>query len=154
MQEDKKAERYERLEKQICDLLKKSNDTTAHMATVAAVLAHKMEYFFWCGFYRVETENLVVGPYQGPIACQLLPKDKGVCWTAVNRNETIIVRNVEEFPGHIACDSRSKSEIVVPIRNVDGKVVAVLDIDSKDLASFDEIDANYLEKIVKHIKID
>lgn len=148
MKEKIKVQRYERLYKQIADLLKKSNDTTAQMATISAVLYHKMNCFFWCGFYKAEAENLVVITYQGPLACQLLPKNRGVCWSAINNNKTIIVPDVHDFPGHIACDSRSRSEIVVPVRNRQGKPVAVLDIDSREVNSFDETDALYLEKIV------
>lgn len=154
MKENIKSERYERLYQQISDLLKKTNDTTAQMATVSAVLFHKIDYFFWCGFYKVEPENLVVVTYQGPLACQLLPKNEGVCWSAVNNNKTLIVPDVHAFPGHIACDSRSKSEIVILLRNKNGNPVAVLDIDSKELNSFDEIDAGYLEKIVNLINVD
>ena len=118
------------------------------MATVAAILHHKMDGFFWTGFYLLRDGNLIVGPYQGPAACQVLPKDTGVCWTGINRGESIIVPDVEKFPGHIACDSRSKSEIVVPVRDNTGQVIAVLDVDSKQLNQFDETDAAGLEKIV------
>jgi L-methionine (R)-S-oxide reductase len=148
LEENIKARRYERLYKQISDLLKKCDDTSAQMATISAVLYHKLNYFFWCGFYKVEPENLVVVTYQGPLACQMLPKNKGVCWSAVNSNKTIIVPDVHDFPGHIACDSRSRSEIVVPVRNHDGIPVAVFDIDSKEADSFDETDSFYLEKII------
>jgi GAF domain-containing protein len=118
------------------------------MATVAAVIHHKMDGFFWTGFYLLSDGTLLVGPYQGPVACQVLDKDTGVCWTGINEQKTIIVPDVEQFPGHIACDSRSKSEIVIPVRNKDGQVIAVLDVDSKHLDQFDEIDAAGLEKIV------
>ncbi|MEI6122734.1 MAG: GAF domain-containing protein [Bacteroidota bacterium] len=151
MTPDKKSARYERLFEQLSELLKKCSDTHAQMATISAVLFHKMPTYFWCGFYRVEPENLVVITYQGPVACQLLLKNKGVCWAAVNQNKTIVVENVETFPDHIVCDSRSKSEIVVPIKNKMGVVKAVLDIDSEKLNSFDEIDVKYLEKIVQLI---
>ena len=144
----KKTGRYTRIYQQIKELMPKSNDSIAHMATVASILQHKMDYFFWCGFYRIVEGELVVGPYQGLVACQKLQKDKGVCWASVNQNKTIIVPDVHLFPGHIACDSRSNSEIVVPLRNKSGKVIAVLDVDSKDYNSFDEIDAEFLEKIV------
>jgi len=154
MKENTKALRYERLYQQISELLVKCDDTNAQMATISAVLFHKLKYFFWCGFYRVTPENLVVITYQGPLACQLLPKNTGVCWAAVNKNETIIVPDVRAFPGHIACDSRSKSEVVVPLRNSQGIPVAVLDIDSKEVNSFDETDAFYLEKILKLIKVN
>lgn len=154
MKENSKSLRYERLYKQISELLVKSDDIHAQMATISAVLYHKLTYFFWCGFYRVESENLVVVTYQGPLACQLLPKNTGVCWAAVNQNKTIIVPDVHAFPGHIACDSRSKSEIVVPLHNRQGDPVAVLDIDSKEINSFDETDAFYLEKILKLIHVN
>jgi L-methionine (R)-S-oxide reductase len=151
MEESKKKNRYVRLLTQISELLKKCDDTTAQMATIAAILYHKMDYFFWCGFYRVDIENLVVVAYQGPVACQLLPKPKGVCWAAIIENRSVIVADVHAFPGHIACDSRSRSEIVIPLRNSFGKIIAVLDVDSKSINSFDETDKYYLEKIVQMI---
>ncbi len=119
------------------------------MATINAVLYHKMESFFWIGFYLFQEEKLQVGPYQGSLACINLAKDTGVCWAAINQNKTIIVDNVNTFPGHIACDTRSQSEIVIPLKDNKGKIVGVLDIDSKTVASFDETDALYLEKIVQ-----
>jgi GAF domain-containing protein len=121
------------------------------MATAVAVLHHKMEYFFWTGFYLLQDGKLLVGPYQGPVACQELAKDKGVCWAGIHQNQTIVVPDVHQFPGHIACDSRSNSEIVVPLRNSKKEIIGVLDVDSKDLGSFDEIDAKWLEKIVELI---
>jgi GAF domain-containing protein len=148
MEKQKKINRYKRLYLQIEELLKKSNDETAHMATVSAVLYHKIEYFFWCGFYRLVNGELIVGAYQGPVACQILSKNKGVCWAAVNEKKTIVVSDVQQFPGHIACDSRSKSEIVIPYFDKNKNVIAVLDVDSSELHSFDEIDAEYLEKII------
>jgi len=106
--------RYKRIYEQLRGLLTKTNDKIARMATIVAVLHHKMPHFFWTGFYRIVDGELIVGPYQGPLACQVLGKNKGVCWACVNRKETIIVPDVEKFPGHIACDPRSKSEITVP----------------------------------------
>ncbi len=153
MEENKKKQRYKRLLSQIAELMKKCDDTTAQMATIAAVLYHKMDDFFWCGFYRVDRENLVVVAYQGPVACQLLPKPNGVCWAAVKENKSLVVADVHAFPGHIACDSRSRSEIVIPVRDKSGKVVAVLDVDSTALNSFDETDKFYLEKIVQLISV-
>lgn len=145
----KKEERYQRLIRQLDDLLKKPGSYDSKLATIAAVLHHKMEYFFWTGFYFLTEEGqLVVKSYQGPVACQLLEKNTGVCWAAVNQKKTIIVPDVHQFPGHIACDSRSLSEIVIPIFDRNKKVAGVLDIDSKDLSSFDETDAIHLEKIV------
>ncbi|GAB1404561.1 MAG: GAF domain-containing protein [Lentimicrobiaceae bacterium] len=151
MDSSKKAARYQRLTDQIAELLHKSPDQTAKMATISAVLFHKMEYFFWCGFYRVDGERLIVGPYQGPVACQVL-EGRGVCLAAVHQGETIVVQDVNNFPGHIACDSRSKSEIVVPVFNREGRITAVLDVDSSQIASFDDTDAMYLEKIVALLK--
>lgn len=144
-----KAKRYERLHKQIKDLIdKSSNNHLSNMATICAVLHHKMEYFFWTGFYLLQDGKLQVASYQGPLACIDLEKDTGVCWAGINQKETVIVKNVEEFPGHIACDSRSKSEIVVPVKNAGGETMGVLDVDSSVLNSFDETDAEWLEKIV------
>lgn len=148
MEKQRKINRYKRLLTQIEDLLKKCNDGTARMATISAVLHHKIEYFFWCGFYRLVDGELIVGPYQGPVACQVLSKNKGVCWACVNEKKTVVVPDVHKFPGHIACDSRSKSEIVVPYKDSNGKVIGVLDIDSSEFNSFDETDAEYLEKII------
>jgi L-methionine (R)-S-oxide reductase len=148
---DKKSSRYTRLEKQISDLFQKNRDTDARMATINAVLYHKMDGFFWVGFYLLKEGHLIVGPYQGPLACLELEKDKGVCWAGINQNQTIVVQDVHQFPGHIACDSRSKSEIVIPLRNPDNKVIGVLDIDSSLLANFDNTDAFHLENIVKQL---
>jgi len=151
MESSKKRGRYERLITQLDELTKKSNDPIARMSTISAVLYHKMEYFFWTGFYLLRSGQLVVGPYQGPVACQILRKDTGVCWASVNSMKPVIVEDVEKFPGHIACDSRSKSEIVVPVFNVQGVLVGVLDVDAKDLACFDETDREMLEQIVRFI---
>ena len=145
---DKKKGRYERIHQQLKELLTATDNRISRMATIAAVLHHKMDGFFWTGFYLLSDGNLFVGPYQGPVACQVLAKDTGVCWTGVNQGKTIIVPDVNQFPGHIACDSRSRSEIVVPVRNKDGLILAVLDVDSKHLDHFDETDAAGIEKIV------
>lgn len=153
MDSDKKSKRYERLYDQIESLLAGKDYPVARMATTAAVLHHKMEYFFWTGFYLLDDGELVVGPYQGPVACIVLEKDKGVCWAGLNRKETIIVPDVHAFPGHIACDSRSRSEIVVPLKDREGNVKGVLDIDSRDLSSFDEVDARWLEKIIQLLEL-
>lgn len=154
MEKHKKEGRYQRIFKQLESLMAKSTDIHARMATVIAVLHHKMEYYFWTGFYILGTDReLVVRSYQGPVACQVLEKGKGVCWAGINRKETIVVEDVHQFPGHIACDSRSRSEIVVPFRNKQGEIVGVLDVDSKNPGAFDEIDAKWLEKILKLIEI-
>ncbi len=151
MDSAKKAGRYQRIYKQLEVLVPKSNDTQARMATVIAVLHHKMDFFFWTGFYMVQGEEMIVRMYQGPVACQVLEKNKGVCWAAFNQQKTIVVGDVEKFPGHIACDSRSKSEIVVPLKNSKEKIIGVLDVDSNTVASFDEVDAEWLEKILRLI---
>ena len=151
MEKKKKEQRYERLYQQIRELIKEKKYPLARMATIVAVLHHKMEHHFWTGFYLLEDGELIVGPYQGPVACILLKKNTGVCWAGVNEGKPIVVPDVQQFPGHIACDSRSRSEIVVPLRNSEGKIRGVLDVDSKDLGSFDEVDAEWLEKILQLI---
>jgi len=110
-----------------------------------------MDGFFWTGFYLLRDGKLIVGPYQGPVACQVLDKDTGVCWTGINEQKTIIVPDVKKFPEHIACDARSRSEIVIPVRDRHGQIIAVLDVDSRHLDQFDETDAAELEKIVNLI---
>ncbi len=142
----KKEGRYLRIISQLEGLLTKTSDPVARMATIAAVLSHKFDYFFWCGFYMVHPDRLIVGPYQGPVACQVL-QGTGVCLAAVNENSSIVVPDVHQFPGHIACDSRSNSEIVVPVRSSTGQIMAVLDVDSASFNSFDETDRIWLEKI-------
>ncbi len=151
MEDKKKEGRYSRLYKQLEELVKKSDNASARMATIIAVLHHKMDYFFWTGFYLIDDGKMTVNMYQGPVACQILEKDKGVCWAAFNQQKSIVVEDVHAFPGHIACDSRSSSEIVVPLKNADGQVIGVLDVDSKDKASFSDVDAVWLEKILELI---
>lgn len=148
MNKDLKQGRYARIYEQLQGLLAKPGNAASRMATIAAVLSHKKQYFFWTGFYILDNGELIVGPYQGPVACQLLAKNTGVCWAAINSGATIVVPDVHKFPGHIACDSRSNSEIAVPVRNREGKIIGVLDVDSKDFNSFDETDREWLEKIV------
>lgn len=142
-----KTEKYQQLYKQLESLLDGESDQIANMANMAALI-HETFGFWWTGFYIVKDEQLVLGPFQGPVACTRIPYGKGVCGTAWQRQETIVVPDVEEFPGHIACSSLSRSEIVVPIF-ADGSVYAVLDIDSKELATFDQTDKEWLEKTVK-----
>ena len=144
-----KAGRYERIYSQLEELLKDNPNPIARMATITAVLHNKMDYFFWTGFYLLDKGQLIVGPYQGSLACIKLKKDTGVCWAGINTGATVIVPDVHAFPGHIACDSRSNSEIVVPLKNSKDEIIGVLDVDSKELNSFDEVDANWLEKILK-----
>ena len=146
-----KEEQYKFLVSQITSLIDGEKDMIAVMSNVAAAI-HQTMGFWWTGFYRVIDNELVLGPFQGPVACMHIPYGKGVCGTAWQRGETVIVPDVELFPGHIACSSESKSEIVVPVFDNDGKVMAVLDIDSDRLATFDDIDRKYLEDICKLIK--
>lgn len=148
MEQSKKGGRYQRIYDQIAELLIKSNNPLSNMATIVAVLHAKMDYFFWTGFYLLQDGRLQVGPYQGSLACIDLPEPKGVCWAALKQEKSVIVANVHDFPGHIACDSRSNSEIVVPLYNNTGRIIGVLDVDSADQNSFDEIDQQWLEKIV------
>lgn len=137
---------YESLLPQIRSVVEDESDEVANMANVAAVLREAFG-FFWIGFYRNIGGELVLGPFQGPLACTRIAEGKGVCGSAMAQKKTLIVPNVEEFPGHIACSSRSRSEIVVPgLRN--GQVVFVLDIDSEQLAEFSELDQRYLEQVV------
>ena len=145
-----KTEKYRLLERQVAALLEGETDVIAKMANIAAVL-HGTFGFWWTGFYRVAEDELVLGPFQGPVACMHIPFGKGVCGTAWKRNETVVVPDVEQFPGHIACSSASRSEIVVPVHGPDGAVAAVLDIDSDRLATFDEEDKVWLERIVTHL---
>jgi len=148
MNPDKKRGRYERIFKQLSELLTATENPVSRMSTMASVLHHKMDGFFWTGFYLLNKEQLLVGPYQGPVACQELEKDRGVCWTVINKNKTLVVPDVEKFPGHIACDSRSRSEIVIPVRDKKERIIGVLDVDSKEPGHFDEEDAAGLEMIV------
>lgn len=140
--------RYRRLHEQLSALFVKTDDPVARMATACAVLHHKLPHFFWTGFYRLQDGKLVVGPYQGPLACSVLPGPDGVCWAAVTCGASVLVPDVHAFPGHVACDARSRSEIVVPVRDADGAVVAVLDVDSDRPEAFSEADREGLEAIV------
>jgi GAF domain-containing protein len=142
-----KEEKYTILYKQIASVIQNESDAIANMANVSAMI-HQTFSFWWTGFYRVIGEELVLGPFQGPLACSRIAYGRGVCGTAWKDGRTQVVPDVEQFPGHIACSSASKSEIVVPLFK-DGKVVAVLDIDSEQLATFDETDKLWLERIVE-----
>jgi len=153
MEDHKKEGRYSRIYNQLSELVLKSNSSTARMATIIAVLHHKMDYFFWTGFYLIEKGEMTVNMYQGPVACQILEKDKGACWTAFNKKETVVIEDVNSFPDHIACDSRSNSEIVVPFKNSEGKIIGVLDIDSSQKGSFTDVDAKWLEKILELVGV-
>ncbi|MBP5589483.1 MAG: GAF domain-containing protein [Bacteroidales bacterium] len=141
-----KENRYEELLSKIEAVTFKEKDFIANMANISALIKEAFD-FLWVGFYIVKDDELVLGPFQGPIACTRIKKGRGVCGTAWQNEETIVVPDVDKFPGHIACSSLSKSEIVVPILRND-MVFAVLDIDSDNLDTFDEVDALYLKKII------
>lgn len=142
-----KEEKYRALLPQLKSLIEGEDDLIANLANVAAALKETF-HFFWVGFYRVQGEELVLGPFQGPIACTRIRKGRGVCGTSWAKAETLIVPDVDAFPGHIACSSLSRSEIVVPlIRRGENEVWGVLDIDSENLNSFDEIDVRFLEEV-------
>lgn len=143
----KKKETYEQLLPQIASLIEGETDETSVLANVCAALHEAFDTFFWTGFYLVRHDELRLGPFQGPVACMHIQHGRGVCGTAWAEARTQVVPDVELFPGHIACSSLSRSEIVVPITNNAHRVVGVLDIDSKDLAAFDATDQFYLEQL-------
>jgi GAF domain-containing protein len=144
-----KAERYASLLPQIKALIEGESNLVANLANIAAAL-HEAFGFWWVGFYLVEGDELVLGPFQGPVACTRIGRGRGVCGTAWQKGQTIVVEDVEQFPGHIACSSASRSEIVVPMWK-GNKVWGVLDIDSEKLATFDECDQEWLEKLCQMI---
>lgn len=145
-----KEDMYRELLPQLRALVETETNRIANLANIAAALKQTFD-FFWVGFYLVEGDELVLGPFQGPIACTRIRLGRGVCGTAWKEERTLIVPDVEQFPGHIACSSDSKSEIVVPMMK-EGKMVGVLDIDSDCLDSFDEVDARYLEEVCKYVR--
>ena len=147
-----KKERYLSLIPQIEALLEGETDMVANLANICAALKEQFGWF-WVGFYLVKDNELVLGPFQGPVACTRIGYGKGVCGAAWQQQKTLIVPDVEAFPGHIACSSLSKSEIVIPVYNNDS-IVAVLDVDSEELDQFDETDARYLEQIVKLVNFN
>lgn len=149
--ETDKARQYQSLIPQIGALLEGETDLVANLGNVAAALKEQFGWF-WVGFYLVKEGELVLGPFQGPVACTRIARGKGVCGTAWAKAETVIVPDVDAFPGHIACASASRSEIVLPVFK-DGEVVGVLDVDSEYLAHFDEVDALYLQEIVNLIRL-
>ncbi len=149
-----KAEKYAAVAKEIAAVVEGETNLIARMASVSNILHHAFDHFFWTGFYIVDLEKpgeLVVGPYQGTLGCLRIPFGKGVCGTAAATGETQIVDDVHAFPGHIACDARSESEIVVPVRDQAGSLIAVLDVDSDRKAVFTETDKNGLEAIVSAV---
>lgn len=146
----RKEEKYRLLTAQVKSLIEGETDSVSVMANVSAAV-HEAMGFFWTGFYIVHGDELRLGPFQGSVACMHIPFGRGVCGTAWKEAKTIVVPDVEEFPGHIACSSLSRSEIVVPVFNTKNEVVAVLDIDSCDLHTFDEVDQHWLENVVKSL---
>ena len=146
---DDKETKYTTLIPQIKALVAGEDDLIANLANIAAALKEQFQWF-WVGFYLVKNEELVLGPFQGPVACTRIKKGKGVCGASWEQKEIIVVPDVDQFPGHIACASASRSEIVLPVV-INNEVIAVLDVDSEYLAHFDEIDAKYLQEIIKLI---
>ena len=147
-----KATRYAEVAEQIASVLDGESNLTARMATVASMLASSFDHYFWTGFYVVDPakpRELVVGPYQGTLGCLRIAFGRGVCGAAAETGHTQLVRDVHAFPGHIACDSRSQSEVVVPVLDAQGRLIAVFDVDSDKPAAFDETDQAWLEKILK-----
>jgi L-methionine (R)-S-oxide reductase len=147
MDEKKKEGRYHRIYQQLEKLTQKCSEPLSRMATICAVLHHKMDHFYWTGFYLLLGDRLLVGPYQGPVACQELEKDRGVCWATVHHGAAMVVPDVHAFPGHIACDARSRSEITLPVFDAVQGIRAVLDVDSTALNAFTETDRTCLEQI-------
>lgn len=146
-----KEETYKRIIEQIKCLIEGETDETAVLANVASAMASAFPDWLWTGFYLVRDGDLIVGPFQGPVACFRIQKGKGVCGTAWEKNATIVVEDVDKFPGHIACSTLSRSEIVVPICSKDGVVKGVLDVDSPQFSTFDAVDKDFMEQIVSVI---
>ena len=154
MKKQQKEEIYQQVTSAIRAILEGETDLIASMATIACLLHHSLDYFFWTGFYRVVAPGeLLIGPYQGTLGCLRISFDRGICGAAACSRETIIVPNVHQFPGHIACDPNSKSEIVVPVFDDWGKLIAVLDVDSAEYDAFDEVDKRHLEEIVTFLRV-
>ena len=145
-----KAEKYQTLLPQIKSLIEGENDLIANLANISAALKETF-HFFWVGFYLVKGEDLVLAPFQGPVACTRIKKGRGVCGKAWKRAEILVVPDVDAFPGHIACSSLSRSEIVLPLLRAKGEVWGVLDVDSENLNSFDEVDARFLQELCSYL---
>ena len=149
-----KAARYAEVEAEILAVLEGEPNRTARMATVASMLADAFDSYFWTGFYVVaddKADELVVGPYQGTLGCLRIPFARGVCGAAARTGQTQLVEDVHAFPGHIACDSRSRSEVVVPVRDASGALIAVFDVDATEPATFDAVDAEALERLMARV---
>jgi L-methionine (R)-S-oxide reductase len=147
-----KAERYAAVAQEIASVLDGEPNIVARMATVASMLAASFDHFYWTGFYMVDPdkrEELVVGPYQGTLGCLRIAFGQGVCGTAARSRQTQLVQDVNAFPGHIACDSRSASEIVVPVVDAQGRLIAVFDVDAETIGAFDAVDVEWLERILQ-----
>jgi len=149
MNQQQKKEAYELALKQLHSILAGESHVIVKMATINCILRENLPYYFWTGFYLVHNGELIVGPYQGTLGCLHIAFGKGVCGTAAKKKKTQIVKNVHLFPGHIACDSKSLSEIVLPVFNKKEELIAVFDVDSTEKSSFDEIDKIYLEKLMQ-----
>ena len=148
MERERKLGRYLRIRDQVAELISATSDPIARRATAAALIHHKTPGVSWTGFYMLREGQLIVDAYQGPVACLVLAPHQGVCWAGIDRNETVVVPDVNAFPGHIACDGKTQSEIVVPVRGPEGRAIGVLDMDSHELSHFDETDREGLEAIV------
>jgi L-methionine (R)-S-oxide reductase len=144
--------RFERIRNQLVELMTKTDNPVAHRSTAAALLHHKVPGTSWTGFYMLRDGELAVDAYQGPVACLVLAPHQGVCWTAIDRGETVVVPDVSAFPGHIPCDSRTRSEIVVPLFGKNGRPSGVLDIDSHRPAHFDDTDRQGYEMVVRALE--
>lgn len=151
LKEASKEEKYLSIIPQMKALVEGESDLIANLANISAALKEQFNWF-WVGFYLIKGDELVLGPFQGPVACTRIKKGKGVCGSSWGQERTLIVPNVDEFPGHIACASASKSEIVLPVY-IDGKIIGVLDVDSEYLSHFDEVDDMYLNEILKLINV-
>jgi len=150
MNPTEKKEAYQTATKELKAVLEGETNQVLLMSTISSVLKHRLPHFYWVGFYCVENDRLIVGPYQGTLACLYIPFDKGVCGRAVRLREPQIVDDVDQDPQHIACDSRTNSEIVLPVWNSKDELIAVLDVDSLDKAAFDETDQHYLQEIINN----
>jgi L-methionine (R)-S-oxide reductase len=147
-----KKKRYERICIQLGNILSTSPTFISQLASINAIIYYKIPYVFWAGFYILENNRLLVGPYQGPLACQQLPYAKGACWHSVLNKKSLLLADVSQFPGHIACDPRSKSELVVPVFDNKEEIFGVMDIDSERLNAFDKADEEGISKIMKLIR--
>jgi GAF domain-containing protein len=146
---ESRRRRYERLLSQLEGLIRKTGDPVAHRATAAALLHHKLAGVSWTGFYMLRNGELVVDAYQGPVACLVLKDHSGVCWAGIDRRSSVLVPDVHAFPGHVACDPRSRSELVVPVLRPDGEPAGVLDLDSRQPGHFDQVDVEGCEGVVR-----